>query len=348
MSPSWRTIPPIICTSKIRWSDSRRRASRTAANASKSRSSSGLAVLEPLPELGRLRPQLVVGELPGTRARASRCRRPARRGASCAGPRRSAGPSRTMPRADDICEQGTGRLCGPSYKARRLDLPEVAVELRRRGRRTRRRALADRSSAGARPSAARPSTLSVRSSPRDDELGSLAARAPARRRPRSGARRPPSVSARGAPPRRGTAAGASPRPRRASGVERIRPARPRRRRSVAVRQRDELDGVAASAPARRRSRPRPSGGRAETPWIPGLPALLAVPARRLCCEAAGGGVAGGRSRPSPPRRRAARAAASRRRKRPTGLDRRRSGLRRGRRGARRGGVARPRASRGSA
>ncbi len=40
MSPSWRTMPPIIWTSKMRWSDSRTRASRTAANASKSTSSS--------------------------------------------------------------------------------------------------------------------------------------------------------------------------------------------------------------------------------------------------------------------------------------------------------------------
>src|SRR6266536_3975583 len=40
MSPSCRTMPPIICTSKMRWSESRRRASRTAANASNKSSSS--------------------------------------------------------------------------------------------------------------------------------------------------------------------------------------------------------------------------------------------------------------------------------------------------------------------
>ena len=44
-------MPPIICTSKIRWSDSRRRAFEL------------LAVLQPLPELGRLPEQLAVGEL---------------------------------------------------------------------------------------------------------------------------------------------------------------------------------------------------------------------------------------------------------------------------------------------
>ena len=54
----------------MRWSDSRRRASRTAAKASKSEVVEALAVLEPLPELGRLGPQLGVGELHVLAARA--------------------------------------------------------------------------------------------------------------------------------------------------------------------------------------------------------------------------------------------------------------------------------------
>ena len=55
-------MPPIIWTSNIRCCDSRQRASRTAANASKSSSSSDSPFSSRCAELGRLRAQLVVGE----------------------------------------------------------------------------------------------------------------------------------------------------------------------------------------------------------------------------------------------------------------------------------------------
>ena len=55
-------MPPIIWTSNIRCCDSRQRASRTAANASKSSSSSDSPFAQPLPELDGLRTQLVVRE----------------------------------------------------------------------------------------------------------------------------------------------------------------------------------------------------------------------------------------------------------------------------------------------
>ena len=80
----------------MRWSDSRRRASRTAAYASNRRLSSSSPFVEPLAELGRLRRAARRRRAPGTRARASRCTRPAPAGASSAGLRRSGGPSRTI------------------------------------------------------------------------------------------------------------------------------------------------------------------------------------------------------------------------------------------------------------
>ena len=55
-------MPPIICTSNIRCCDSRQRASRTAAKASKMSSSSDSPFSYRSLELDRLRPQLVVGE----------------------------------------------------------------------------------------------------------------------------------------------------------------------------------------------------------------------------------------------------------------------------------------------
>ena len=62
ISPSCRTMPPIICTSNMRCSDSRLRASRTGANASKRSSSSDSPFSSRSRELDRLRAQLVVGE----------------------------------------------------------------------------------------------------------------------------------------------------------------------------------------------------------------------------------------------------------------------------------------------
>src|SRR3954462_4653232 len=72
MSPSWRTIPPMSCTSNMRWPDARLRASRPGPRFGgladgRERLEDGvveaLAVLEPLPELRRLALEVGGGQL---------------------------------------------------------------------------------------------------------------------------------------------------------------------------------------------------------------------------------------------------------------------------------------------
>ena len=123
-----------------------------------------LAVREPLAELDRLPAQLVVGELAGSRAPASRCRRPARRGASCAAPRRSGGPSR------GIREQafGTGY---PRARARSPRPPRGRRRAAWPGRRTPvPPALPPRSNAGAASNDGRAVDVQRPALPRHDEL----------------------------------------------------------------------------------------------------------------------------------------------------------------------------------
>src|SRR5207245_4124041 len=121
MSPSCSTIPPISWTSKMRWSESRLRASRTAANASKSRSSSDS------PFSSRCRNSAVF-------ARRSSSLRASNSGSSvvmyaacsCSRLRRRPSPRRRtfskLPSCCAISGQGTGLQRGDP------DLPEVAVE----------------------------------------------------------------------------------------------------------------------------------------------------------------------------------------------------------------------------
>ena len=164
----------------------------------------GLAVLEPLPELDRLRAQLVVRERPELGLERGDVGGLLWPGASCAGPRRSEVPSRAF-RRPGPSPQGTRRR-SPGQTSR------LSERRRRRPPRARRRSCGARTTWSGRSSAgiAAERALAV------DEQGPLAAdarraRAPRprpreARRPRSSGRRPPRGRPPGAPPPRGRAA----------------------------------------------------------------------------------------------------------------------------------------------
>ena len=271
-----------------------------------------LAVLEPLAELDGLRRAARRRRASGTPARASRCRRPARRAASCAAPRRSEGPSRADPSAG-IGEQGTARRrVAPSTAPSRLDLPEVAVEPARRGRRTRRPSpRPTRSSAGPCRSAARPSTwqrarrrwstTSSASSPCSPGTSTTTIRErgdrPGRRPPPHGLRAVRAARStldrvgerrerrrRARPPRRAsvpsasaTKCTASPRERgRLGGRDGVPPPRARNAVDARLAPRLAVPARAARPPGRRRG----TGRRAEPRARPPRPAARAAASRR--------------------------------------------------------------------
>ena len=269
MSPSCRTMPPIICTSKMRWFDSRTRASRTAANASNRMSSSDS------PFSSRCRNSTVLPRSSSSESFWNSGSRVAMY-AACSASRfnRRPSPKRSAfsrdPRAG-ISETGY-RHPGPS-KRRRLDLPEISDEM----------AGADdvvlalfaapraRSSAPSRSAAGR--RRGGCALPASRRARPPAPRAPEPRRPRSAdAATAQSPRSRGPPPR-GTAARARRRPRRRTA--RASPATgrrtPRRPRARAPRPRAPRSARLGAVPFRL-DRVTTSNRLARgTPWIPGSP-----------------------------------------------------------------------------
>ena len=175
----------------MRWSDSRTRASRTAANASKSRSSSASPFSNRCAELGGLRAQLVVGEL----LEVGLERRDVRGllGEPLHAPA-FAEAKGLLERVRSRASRTGYRL--PAYEQRVASTSQRSPSSRRRTddvlgstapRRAARAPARGRDRAARRRRASRPSRV-------DDELGLVARRGPAPRRPRSATRRPPSAS----------------------------------------------------------------------------------------------------------------------------------------------------------
>ena len=209
-------MPPISWTSKMRWSDSRMRASRTAANASKRRSSSVSPFSSRCRNSAVFAAQLVVGERLELGLERARCRRPARRAASAAGPRRRGGPSRSR-RAAGHRAQGTGSSQAASTLATSQRSPSSRPAPRRRTSAPDALAEPLERRASSRTPARRRRAASARRRVHD-ELDLVAVDARAARRPRSArAATAQSVAVRGAPPRRGTAASSSRSTASASG-----------------------------------------------------------------------------------------------------------------------------------
>ena len=266
-------MPPIIWTSKMRWSDSRTRASRTAANASKRRSLELLAVLEPLPELDRLPAQLLVRELLelGLEGRdvGGLLREPLHPPAlaEAKGLLEAASGARRGHQRTGYRQRSAGRSAD-RLERRRLDLPESPSSRSARTTYSVPSARRARSNAGAR--AHRRAPVDGRCVPRGSTTSSasLAAR-PGSRRPRSATRRRPTS--------RALSHRLGPVGRRDRLLDRVGERRQRPVRLVlvdderAVGQGDEVHACHRRAQALRRSRRRPSAAPAARRGCPGSP-----------------------------------------------------------------------------
>ena len=257
----------------MRWSDSRRRASRTAANASKRRSSSSS------PFASRSRNSTVFARSSSSES-SLEVGLERRDVGACSARRFMRRPSPKRRAFSKDPKAGIRNRVPARYERGRLDLPEVAVEPRRPGRRSRvPPALRPRSNAGAASNDGLPSTWSARPSrvtTSSSSLARLAARLEdddRRGADRPGRRRP------AARPRRGTVASSAARTASASGRT-ASSARPPSTSSVSSASATN-SAVSPSSPGARAGDDGVPAPRPRDAMDAGLAARLAVPAGRL-------------------------------------------------------------------